>query len=198
MVGLPTRRQQRTWTRRPSSCESTAASWFGARADMPGRVAARLPARVRVLVTRPPRTSRFSLRRAKRRNTVISATSSPPRIVATSNSPLGRGSRMPRPRESPPSGSSPPNSRMTRTSRGALRARRPGARSQPLHPDTQITGAHAHCRVFLALDDVRADMGPTEVVPGTHTAEAHAALREGNRARAFVTVARLALRREAA
>lgn len=60
----------------------------------------------------------------------------------------------------------------------------PGAQSQPLHPDTQITGAHAHCAlltVFLALDDVRADMGPTEVVLRTHTAEAHAALREGNR-----------------
>ena len=60
----------------------------------------------------------------------------------------------------------------------------PGAQSQALHPDTQITGAHAHCAlltVFLALDDVRADMGPTEVVPRTHSGEAHAVLREGNR-----------------
>jgi ectoine hydroxylase-related dioxygenase (phytanoyl-CoA dioxygenase family) len=47
----------------------------------------------------------------------------------------------------------------------------PGAKDQPLHPDTQYAGAGAHCALitaFVALQDVRPDMGPTEVVPGSH------------------------------
>ena len=60
----------------------------------------------------------------------------------------------------------------------------PGAGAQNLHPDTQITGPTAHCALltaFLALQDVAPEMGPTEVVPRSHTAAAHAALSAGDR-----------------
>ena len=60
----------------------------------------------------------------------------------------------------------------------------PGSGAQDLHPDTQIAGPHAHCALltaFLALQDVTPAMGPTEVIPGSHTAEAHARLAAGNR-----------------
>jgi hypothetical protein len=60
----------------------------------------------------------------------------------------------------------------------------PGAAAQKLHPDTQIAGATAHCALltlFLALQNVTPEMGPTEVIPGSNTAAAHAALAAGNK-----------------
>lgn len=51
-----------------------------------------------------------------------------------------------------------------------------GASSQPIHPDTQYRPQCPLYTVFVALQDVEADMGPTIFLPGTHTAEAHARL----------------------
>ena len=49
-----------------------------------------------------------------------------------------------------------------------------GARCQPIHPDTQFTEVCPLYTVFLALQDVDCDMGPTVFLPGTHTREHHA------------------------
>lgn len=68
----------------------------------------------------------------------------------------------------------------------------PGAAAQDLHPDTQITETHAHCALltaFLALQEVRAEMGPTEVVPGSNNVAAHAALAAGTKALAAAAAA---------
>jgi len=57
----------------------------------------------------------------------------------------------------------------------------PGARRQPIHPDTPIkkgSGTDQGPVIltgFCALQDVDASMGPTLFLPSTHTAEAHAA-----------------------
>ena len=57
----------------------------------------------------------------------------------------------------------------------------PGASKQRFHPDTPIAeqGFGKHCAlitVFVALQDVSNDMGPTEVLEGTHCSAAHDAL----------------------
>ena len=62
----------------------------------------------------------------------------------------------------------------------------PGAAEQRLHPDTPITdaGFGRHCcllTAFVALQDVvDAEMGATQVCPGTHCPEAHAALNDAS------------------
>ena len=62
-----------------------------------------------------------------------------------------------------------------------------GAENQRLHPDTPVTAAGfgRHCcllTAFVALQDVDcAEMGATQVCPGTHCAEAHAALNAHSR-----------------
>jgi ectoine hydroxylase-related dioxygenase (phytanoyl-CoA dioxygenase family) len=55
----------------------------------------------------------------------------------------------------------------------------PGAAAQLLHPDTQMAPGNDYtglCTAFLALQDVTGAMGPTEICPRSHGAEAHAAL----------------------
>jgi hypothetical protein len=51
----------------------------------------------------------------------------------------------------------------------------PGAQCQPVHPDTPWQGEDdgGILTVFVALQDVEAEMGPTVFLPGTHTQEAH-------------------------
>jgi len=58
----------------------------------------------------------------------------------------------------------------------------PGSQRQNLHPDTPyFQGKDAVLYTcFIALQDVRQDMGPTVWLPGTHTAEAHEAFRDDN------------------
>lgn len=52
----------------------------------------------------------------------------------------------------------------------------PGSRAQPLHADFPYCDGEGAALViaFVALQDVEADMGPTDIIPRTHTAEAHA------------------------
>ena len=45
----------------------------------------------------------------------------------------------------------------------------PGSPRQPLHPDTPWSKALSVVSVFVALQDVEADMGPTHLLPRTHT-----------------------------
>lgn len=56
----------------------------------------------------------------------------------------------------------------------------PGSQRQVVHPDTPfIVGkGPALYTCFIALQDVRLDMGPTTWLPGTHTAEAHEAFKD--------------------
>ena len=59
----------------------------------------------------------------------------------------------------------------------------PGARRQPVHPDTPAeVGEHDHRPVmitgFVALQDIRIDMGPTVLWAATHTVAAHATWEE--------------------
>lgn len=69
----------------------------------------------------------------------------------------------------------------------------PGAEAQPWHPDTQIPtgggGGTPLYTAFIALQDVGAEMGPTELLLGTHTADAHAAAREAGGAAAVEGIA---------
>ncbi|KAL3920347.1 MAG: hypothetical protein SGPRY_005282 [Prymnesium sp.] len=51
----------------------------------------------------------------------------------------------------------------------------PGSQQQPLHPDTPYQPTPPLYAVFVALQDVSVEMGPTLYLPGTHTKEAHAA-----------------------
>lgn len=55
----------------------------------------------------------------------------------------------------------------------------PGARRQPVHPDTPAEGAEHDnmvvCTGFVALQDISVAMGPTVVWRGTHTPAAHTA-----------------------
>eukprot|EP00288_Rhodomonas_lens_P013143 CAMPEP_0177695724 /NCGR_PEP_ID=MMETSP0484_2-20121128/3607_1 /TAXON_ID=354590 /ORGANISM="Rhodomonas lens, Strain RHODO" /LENGTH=421 /DNA_ID=CAMNT_0019206663 /DNA_START=176 /DNA_END=1438 /DNA_ORIENTATION=- len=57
----------------------------------------------------------------------------------------------------------------------------PGAKRQPVHPDTPIVAGKGTDQgvtiltAFCALQDVDATMGPTIFLPATHTEEAHAA-----------------------
>lgn len=51
----------------------------------------------------------------------------------------------------------------------------PGSAQQPLHPDTPFSAVPPLFACFVALQDVDAEMGPTLYLPGTHTAQAHAA-----------------------
>lgn len=66
----------------------------------------------------------------------------------------------------------------------------PGAAAQLWHADVDLTGedegAAAIFAVFLALHDIDDAMGPTEVLPGTHTAEFHASVRGSARPRGLV------------
>ena len=52
----------------------------------------------------------------------------------------------------------------------------PGSRAQPLHADFPYREGEGAAIViaFVALQDVEPDMGPTDILPRTHTAEAHA------------------------
>lgn len=52
----------------------------------------------------------------------------------------------------------------------------PGSRAQPLHADFPYCEGEGAAIViaFVALQDVEPDMGPTAIIPRTHTAEAHA------------------------
>jgi hypothetical protein len=47
----------------------------------------------------------------------------------------------------------------------------PGASAQPVHPDVLCNGNEQKCKlvqIFVALDDISSDMGPTKLWPGTH------------------------------
>lgn len=53
----------------------------------------------------------------------------------------------------------------------------PGAPRQPMHPGTAFRAGEPDAAVvtaFVALQDITEDMGPTCIIPGTATAEAHA------------------------
>ena len=53
----------------------------------------------------------------------------------------------------------------------------PRAPRQPVHPDTPFREADPGASIitaFVALQDVDESMGPTDIIPNTHTAEAHA------------------------
>jgi ectoine hydroxylase-related dioxygenase (phytanoyl-CoA dioxygenase family) len=56
----------------------------------------------------------------------------------------------------------------------------PGSQRQVVHPDTPFFANKEAVlyTCFIALQDVRLDMGPTTWYPGTHTGEAHAAFRD--------------------
>ena len=57
----------------------------------------------------------------------------------------------------------------------------PGSIAQPLHPDSPYYPAYAPLwTVFIALQDIKPDMGGTVVIPKTHTEEVHQLLRTGN------------------
>mmetsp|Transcript_31582 Transcript_31582/g.46610 ORF Transcript_31582/g.46610 Transcript_31582/m.46610 type:complete len:383 (+) Transcript_31582:67-1215(+) len=58
----------------------------------------------------------------------------------------------------------------------------PGSQRQVFHPDTPfIDGKESVLYTcFIALQDIRSDMGPTTWLPGTHTAEAHEAFGDEN------------------
>ncbi|KAL1503104.1 hypothetical protein AB1Y20_011167 [Prymnesium parvum] len=56
----------------------------------------------------------------------------------------------------------------------------PGAAQQPLHPDTPYQKTPPLYAVFVALQDVSVDMGPTFYLPETHTKEAHEAFYGGS------------------
>ena len=50
----------------------------------------------------------------------------------------------------------------------------PGARPQPVHPDTLWRSSEPTALVvFVALSSISRAMGPTTFLPGTHTADAH-------------------------
>lgn len=49
----------------------------------------------------------------------------------------------------------------------------PGAPLQPIHPDTPYQPVAPLYSCFIALQNVTVEMGPTLLLPGTHTAEAH-------------------------
>jgi hypothetical protein len=49
----------------------------------------------------------------------------------------------------------------------------PGADSQPLHPDAKYSEDCPIWTVFCALQDVEEEMGPTVMLPGSHTQQAH-------------------------
>ena len=51
----------------------------------------------------------------------------------------------------------------------------PGAPRQPIHPDNPHQERAPLLTCFVALQDISAPMGPTIFLPGTNTAEAHAA-----------------------
>lgn len=53
---------------------------------------------------------------------------------------------------------------------------RPGAKPQPIHPDTKWQQEEPSALVvWIAMRDVTLDMGPTLLLPGTHTKPAHEA-----------------------
>ncbi len=58
----------------------------------------------------------------------------------------------------------------------------PGSQRQVVHPDTPFIEGKGPVlyTCFIALQDVRLDMGPTTWLPGTHTAEAHEAFMDTN------------------
>ena len=59
----------------------------------------------------------------------------------------------------------------------------PGSQRQPLHSDFPYREGEGAAIVvaFVALQDVEPDMGPTDIIPRTHTAEAHARFNGGER-----------------
>mmetsp|Transcript_1045 Transcript_1045/g.2911 ORF Transcript_1045/g.2911 Transcript_1045/m.2911 type:complete len:382 (-) Transcript_1045:1446-2591(-) len=58
----------------------------------------------------------------------------------------------------------------------------PGSQRQNMHPDTPyLEGKDAVLYTcFIALQDIRLDMGPTTWLPGTHTADAHEVFQDSN------------------
>ena len=58
----------------------------------------------------------------------------------------------------------------------------PGSPQQPFHPDTPFREDQgvAVLTAFVALQQIDGAMGPTTFMPGTHTAEAHAAFNAGD------------------
>ena len=58
----------------------------------------------------------------------------------------------------------------------------PGSQRQVIHPDTPFIEGKGPVlyTCFIALQDVRLDMGPTTWLPGTHTAEAHEAFMDSD------------------
>ena len=54
----------------------------------------------------------------------------------------------------------------------------PGALRQPLHSDTAWAPWPLYT-IFVALQDIKASMGPTQVVPGSHTEEQHRGCTQG-------------------
>ncbi|GMH84692.1 hypothetical protein TrVE_jg5327 [Triparma verrucosa] len=48
-----------------------------------------------------------------------------------------------------------------------------GAPSQPIHPDSKFTPLCPLYTIFVALQDIDEDMGPTHFLPGTHNSETH-------------------------
>ena len=57
-----------------------------------------------------------------------------------------------------------------------------GSQRQVVHPDTPFIEGQGPVlyTCFIALQDVRLDMGPTAWLPGTHTAQAHDAFKDNN------------------
>lgn len=51
----------------------------------------------------------------------------------------------------------------------------PGSPRQPIHPDNPHQEEPPLFTVFVALQDITTDMGPTSFIPRSHTAEVHAA-----------------------
>jgi len=51
----------------------------------------------------------------------------------------------------------------------------PGSPRQPVHPDNPHQDIPPLLTCFVALQDITPNMGPTNFIPGSHTAEAHAA-----------------------
>jgi len=54
----------------------------------------------------------------------------------------------------------------------------PGSSRQPVHPDNPHQLEPPLFTVFVALQDITEDMGPTSFIPRSHTAEAHAAFND--------------------
>ena len=65
----------------------------------------------------------------------------------------------------------------------------PGSQRQVVHPDTPARSRRSLVTVFVALQDVAPEMGPTVFLPRTHTREAHATLSDVGRKDALLASA---------